>query len=153
MKKIILFVLLATLLSGCDEVAESFNYVVVTVTGTAHIWINEFVENKEVSKDLSDEPIEMSLIKAGGERVDDIGVSGSSGLTTLTAIFNVYKEQPVEFKAKSVNHPSHLGSDKVSWDYIDKNAKTPDNNKTGPRILKVGLIVNMQLSAGEVEDN
>ena len=107
MKKIILFVLLTTILSGCDEVEESANYVVVTVTGTAHIWMNGNVG--ELSKDLSDEPIEMSLIKAGGERVDDIGVSGSSGLTTLTAVFNVYKEQPVEFRAKSVNHPSHLG--------------------------------------------
>ncbi len=144
MKKIILLVLLATLFPGCEEVEENFNYVVVTVTGRAHIWWNK---DEKVSIDLSDQPIEMSIIKAGGERVDDIGVSGSNGITTLTAVFNVYKEQPVEFKAKSVNYPTHYGSDKVYWDYIDKNAE-----KTEPRTLNVSFIVNMQLSPDEFED-
>ena len=147
MKKIILFVLLTILFPRCEEVKENFNYVVVTVTGIVTFSITDAGNSTSY---ISGQPIEMSLIKAGGERINEVGVTGKDGRTSITGVFNVYKEQPVEFKAKSVNYPSHYNSCKTSWDFIDMNA---ENNETGPRTFSTKRYFYFELSPGEFEDN
>lgn len=62
----------------------------------------------------------MELIKAGGERFQEIGTTGIDGTTSITTVFNLYNEQPIEFKARLVNSPSQIQSDKLTWNQADK---------------------------------
>lgn len=111
----IVYVLVLLLLFSCEEVEKNFNYIEVTITGEATV---VKMEDNVLLLDhgIAGEPVEMTLVKAGGERVDDTGITGTEGQTSITAKFNLYKEQPIEFIAKPVNYPDKIQSIKFTWD-------------------------------------
>lgn len=144
MKKGMLLLVMLIVSNGCDEeVMESFDYVVVTVTGTAHVAEYDF-DNSEWLNAVEGEAVEMALIKAGGQRIEDIGTTGGGvGQTTIHGSFNLYKEQPIEFTAKLVSDPMVFGSDKVEWSYVDENKTYGGKNQ--PDICDVNLYVALKV--------
>ncbi len=144
MKLRILILLVFTFLGGCDEL-EEFNYVIVTVTGTVHVASYDF-DNSKWLEAIEGEVVEMSLIKAGGERVEGTGTTGGGvGQTTIHGTFNLYKEQPIDFKAKLVSNPAIIGSDRVEWKYVDQNRRYGGKNQ--PDICNVDLYIPLKVPA------
>ncbi|MFC0875811.1 hypothetical protein ACE01N_04410 [Saccharicrinis sp. FJH2] len=119
MQKIILVFFTAILLFSCGETEESFNYIQVTVTGTVTLVQREDNVYK-MDEPYAGEPVNMSLIKAGGERFQETGSTGSEGETSITTVFNLYKEQPIEFIAVPVNYPELAKSGTLTWEQADK---------------------------------
>jgi hypothetical protein len=142
MKFRVLILLVFVFLSGC-EVLEEFNYVVVSVTGTVVVANYDF-DNSNWGDAIDGEVVEMSLIKAGGERVDGTGTTGGGvGQTTIHGTFNLYKEQPIDFKAKLVSNPMVIGSDRVEWEYVNKNRRYGGKNQ--PDICSVDLYIPLKV--------
>jgi len=138
MKFRVLILLVFVFFTGC-EILEEFDYIVVNATGTVSVGTFDFNNNKW-GDPVNGEAVEMSLIKDGGERVDDTGTTGgNAGETTIHAVFNLYKEQPIDFKAKLVSDPMVIGSDRVGWDYVKKNARSGGKNK--PDVCNVDLFI------------
>jgi hypothetical protein len=81
----------------------------------------------------------MELVKAGGERLHEIGTTGSDGSTSITTVFNLYKEQPIEFIAKLVNSPDQLKKEKLTWEQADGMAISQDEK--GPRTMSYTFTV------------
>lgn len=144
MKKSFLLFSIILLTNGCDkEVLEKFDYVVVTVAGTVHVLEYDFDNSKWLSA-IEGEAVEMTLIKAGGERIEDIGTTGGGvGQTTIHGSFNLYKEQPIDFKAKLVSNPMIIGSDRVEWSYVDQNRRYGGKNQ--PDICNVDLYIPLKV--------
>ncbi|MFB6317754.1 hypothetical protein [Saccharicrinis sp. FJH54] len=115
MQKITLVFFTAILLLSCGETEESFNYIQVTITGTVSV-VKIIDGVYELDNPVAAEPIDMTLIKAGGERFQETGTTGTGGKTSITTTFNLYKEQPIEFIAVPVNHPEEAKSGKLSWE-------------------------------------
>lgn len=130
--KYIIVILLMISFSACEEVEKDFIYIEVTVTGVVEIVV---LENNTLMMDkpVAGEPVEMKLIKAGGERLEEIGTTGNGGTTSITTVFNLYKEQPIEFIAKLVNYPEEIKKDILTWEVADRNAIR--NKKGEPRKL------------------
>jgi hypothetical protein len=122
----ILMVFLSVLLCSteCEEVDELFNYIVVTVEVNAYSkWsINEVAPAQ---------PIIISAQKAGGELVQEKTVTNSSGYTSLTAVFNLYKEQPIEARACLVLFPEVCDYASITWEDVSFRAKEPTDK--GPK--------------------
>ena len=88
----------------------------------------------------------MLLIKAGGERVDGSGTTGSViGETTLHGTFNLYKEQPIDFNAKLISNPMVIGSDKVIWDYVNKNRRYGRKNQPDICIVMLFIVLKVPI--------
>ena len=77
---------------------ETFNYVKVEVKATVEV-LGQTNAGLLANKHIAGESVEMRLIKAGGESIQEIGVTGADGITQIWASFNLYREQPIEFKA------------------------------------------------------
>ena len=112
--KIVCAFILLTLFS-CEEAEKTFNYIEVTITGEA-ILVELEGDILIMDRGLEGEPVEMSLVKAGGERFDDTGTTGFGGITSITTTFNLYKEQPIKFIARPVNYPELLQSVYFTWE-------------------------------------
>jgi hypothetical protein len=119
MQKIILVFFTAIFLLSCEETEESFNYIQVTITGTVSV-VKIVDDVLELDNPVAAEPIEMTLIKAGGERFHETGTTGTGGKTSITTTFNLYKEQPIEFIAVPVNYPELAKSGTLTWEQADK---------------------------------
>jgi len=111
--------LLAVGLSGCEEIdyilgtpEESKNYVVVTVV------VDICVFNNTDNSPSVNEPVRIQIIKAGGERFDEVLTMNSEGCSSATAVFNLYKEQPIEAYAYPVNHPENYKSYILPWEVV-----------------------------------
>ena len=142
MKVRITVLLVFLFFAGCEEL-EEFNYVVVTVTGTVQVASYDF-EHLKWGDAIDGEVVEMSLIKAGGERVEGTGTTGGgAGHSTIHGTFNLYKEQPIDFKAKLVSNPMVIGSDRVEWEYVNKNRRYGGKNQ--PDICSVDLYISLKV--------
>jgi hypothetical protein len=142
MKVKILLLVLFLIFEGC-EIFEEFNYVKVNVTGTVHVAKYD-TEKSEWGETIDGEAVEMILIKAGGERIEGTGrTGGGDGQATIHGTFNLYKEQPIEFKAKLVSNPMVIGSDKIDWDYVNQNRKYGGKNQ--PDICVVNLYIPLKV--------
>ena len=120
--KSIITAILCFLLSfnGCDLFEESFNYIVVTVHLTVDV--------------LDGEPgmaVKMAAQKAGGELIQETGTLGNSQTTSLTAVFNLYREQPIEVRADLVGYPTIWAYKNLFWETVEKDAKEPEDK--GPK--------------------
>ena len=109
--KSIITTILCFLLSfnGCDLIDESFNYIVVTVQLTVNV--------------LDGEPgmaVKMAAQKAGGELIQETGTLGNSQTTSLTAVFNLYREQPIEVRADLVGYPTIWAYKNLFWETVEK---------------------------------
>jgi hypothetical protein len=123
MKKIFFLMLIISMFLNCDELEKNFNYIEVTVTGIAQVVVFDTEKNTMyMDKPVAGEPVEMKLVKAGGERVEETGITGADGKTSITAKFNLYKEQPIEFVGKPVNYPEQVASVNLTWEEVDKTA-------------------------------
>jgi hypothetical protein len=144
MKKSILLIAIILLSHSCGtEIVDSFDYVIVTVTGTVVVAEYDF-DNAKWGDAIEGEAVEMALIKAGGERVEATGTTGGGvGQTTIHGSFNLYKEQPIDFKAKLVSNPMVIGSDRVEWDYVNKNRRYGGKNQ--PDICSVDLYIPLKI--------
>lgn len=101
---------------------------------------------KKTSQKFSDrtKSDKSGLIKAGGERIEDIGTTGGGlGHTTIHGSFNLYKEQPIDFNAKLVSNPMVIGSDRVTWEYVNKNRRYGGKNQ--PDICSVDLYISLKV--------
>lgn len=142
MKKITLSILVLLLFIRCDEVADKFNYIEVTVTGKVAVMYFEVETNTILADErIAGTPVKMSLIKAGGERVEDTGVTDVQGSTSITATFNLYKEQPIAFKAIMENEPFSYNSKELTWEQAE-NAAIGDGIKN-PRTAAMELYVEL----------
>ncbi len=142
MRKSIPLLIIIFFLYGC-EVLEEFNYVVVNVTGTVQVALFDF-ENSKWQEKLNGEAVEMALIKAGGERFEDIGTTGGGeGTSSIHTTFNLYKEQPIDFKAKLVSNPMVIGSDRIEWEFVNNNRRYGGKNQ--PDVCDVHLYVALKV--------
>ena len=114
-----IFLLITIALSGCEDFNdmigvkyEEKNYIVVPVT--AEICVN----NKTIFKPIPNEPVRIQIIKAGGERLDDVVYTGFDGCTTAHITFNVYKEQVVTAYAYTINDPYNFQKHELPWEVI-----------------------------------
>lgn len=120
MRKASIILLVIVCLCACEEADETFNYIQVTVTG--NVSVVQYIDDHayDLDKPIAGEPINMMLIKAGGERLEETGTTGTGGKTSITTVFNLYKEQPIEFFATPVNHPEQARSGKLTWELADE---------------------------------
>ena len=142
MKKTILVLILTFLFLSCTKQPPQFNYIVASVAG----WVKvlKFDESSSEWKLVDGEGVEMALIKAGGETVDGIGIT-YGGETTITAVFNLYKDQPIEFKAKLVNHPAVSGYSILEWDTVDFLAKPLGPNEPRAYSHKLAFVLRIPI--------
>ena len=120
MKIKILFVsilFLSVCFSGCEEVEdvlgpaeETKNYIVVTVNADICVY------NNSDNSPLVNEPVRIQIVKAGGERFDEVVYTNTEGCTSAATAFNVYKEQPVDAYAYPVNHPEVSDFYTLPWE-------------------------------------
>lgn len=130
----VLVLLAVSLFFSCDIVDEYFNYVVVTVHATVQITFDENNDGFPESV-LKNEAVELSLVKDGGERVEETGITDNNNAeTSITGVFNLYKEQPIVFTAKPVNYPTLIKKETLSWETVDKWAE--GDGKKEPRTYK-----------------
>lgn len=149
MRKIILLLLPLLSCSACEEL-EEFDYVVVTVTGTVQVAFYDF-ENAAWGDAIPGEAVEMVLIKAGGERVEETGTTGGGeGMTSIHASFNLYKEQPIDFKAKLLSNTMIIGSDRVTWEYVNSNRRYGGKNQ--PDICTARLFIPLKVPTEKAKD-
>lgn len=115
MYKYLICILISFSFLSCEEVEKNFDYIQVTVTGSV---VAVRLEDNTLIMDefVSAIPVDMALVKAGGERFQEIGTTGNDGTTSITTVFNLYKEQPIEFIARLVNHPEQIKSQKLTWE-------------------------------------
>jgi hypothetical protein len=122
MKKIgkILVVLISLLLcsSECEEVEELFNYIVVTVNVHAY-------SKWTFDEPAKAQPINICVQKAGGEKVEERLVTNNDGYTSLTAVFNLYKEQPIEASACLFLFPECCDYASITWEDVSMRAQKP----------------------------
>ncbi len=114
---VVLFI--CVVFSGCQEVErvlgpaeESKNYIVVTVVADICVF-----NNTDNSPSVN-EPVRIQIIKAGGERFDEVVTMSSEGCSSATAVFNLYNEQPIEAHAYPVNHPENYESYTLPWEVV-----------------------------------
>ena len=138
LNKCIFCILILISFIRCEEVEKDFNYIQVTATGKV---FTVFLENNTLYMDkiIAGVPVDMELVKAGGERLHEIGTTGSDGSTSITTVFNLYKEQPIEFIARLVNSPDQIKKDKLTWDQADEFAS--DDGKGSLRTMRYTLNV------------
>ena len=142
MKKIVLLLFVFSFFIRCDEVADKINYIEVTVTGKVAVMYYEVATNTILADErIAGTPVKMSLIKAGGERVEDTGITDGQGSSSITATFNLYKEQPIAFKAIMVEEPFSFNSKELTWEQADK-AAIGDGIKN-PRTAAMELYVEL----------
>ena len=111
--------------------------------GTVQVGKYDF-DKSEWKGVVEGEAVEMSLIKAGGERVDETGTTGTNtGETTIHAVFHLYKEQPIDFKAKLVSNPMIVGSKRVEWDEVRRTARY--NGEKDPRTNAVDFFIALKI--------
>ena len=123
MKRAIFIIFTFLLFIRCDEVLDKINYIEVTVTGKVAVMYFDVASNIILADErIAGTPVNMSLIKAGGERVKDTGITDGQGSTSVTATFNLYKEQPIAFKAIMVEEPFSYNSKEITWEQADKAA-------------------------------
>jgi hypothetical protein len=116
--KILALFLLSSLVIHCDDETEKlFNYVMVTVNLTAVVHEGEHDGNP-----LSDEEVRLLIVKDGGERIDEIGVTDADGTTSALATFKLYKEQPIEACISLVALPDVYRCETITWQVVDAGA-------------------------------
>jgi len=121
MKKIVLSLFTFLLLIRCEEVLDKINYIEVTVKGkVAVLYLDVATNTILVDEGVAGVPVKMSLIKDGGERVEETGITDNSGKTSITATFKLYKEQPIAFKAIMEEEPFSFNSKEITWEQVDK---------------------------------
>ena len=123
MKKIVFLIFTFILLVRCDEVLDKINYIEVTVTGKVAVMYFDVPTNTILADErIAGTPVKMSLIKAGGERVEDTGTTDIQGSSSITATFNLYKEQPIAFTAIMVEEPFSYNSKEITWEQAENAA-------------------------------
>ena len=123
MKQIVILIFTFLLLIRCDEVLDKINYIEVTVTGKVAVMYFDVATNTILADErIAGTPVNMSLIKAGGERVEDTGITDGQGSSSITGTFNLYKEQPIAFKAVMEEEPYSFNSKEITWEQADQAA-------------------------------
>ena len=115
----IILLLLTTFLSGCDELENVLgesekivDYIVVTVNAPVCVY------NKTTEAPLVGEPVRIQIIKAGGERFDEVLYTDVSGCTSAAISFKVYNKQTIDAYAYPVNHPYVFDEYHLPWEVI-----------------------------------
>ena len=115
----LIFLFILVTLGGCAEVEdvigpgiENQNYIVVTVNAEMCV-INDTFETYLVG-----EPIDIKIIKAGGERFEGTPSTGANGCTSAHANFNLYKEQPIVAQAYPTYHPELYQEKTLPWEVV-----------------------------------
>ena len=116
--------LLAVGLSGCEELEELLDkpdYIIVRVYCTVEAVIHD---DSGASFPAEGVYVEMEIIKAGGERASQRGLTA----TAMSTIFKLYREQPITCIAnvvlmsgvdiKYLEYTFHGTSHTISWDEI-----------------------------------
>ncbi|MDG6218635.1 MAG: hypothetical protein QCI00_04250 [Candidatus Thermoplasmatota archaeon] len=141
---LIVFSFLMVGFSGCEELEESDpNYIVTTVT--ANINSEYFITETEGYPNVGVN-VRVQIIKAGGERIDEIVSTDSNGWTSATATFKVYKEQPIEIIANLVDYPSVHDSDKITWEEIKINTPYSKTGRTASMAKYLYLLTDEDIS-------
>lgn len=114
---IFLFILLS--FSGCEEIdrfigpgTETKNYIVVTVIAEICV-INDTFQTY-----LVDEPVDVKIIKSGGERFQGTPSTNNEGCTSAQASFDLYKEQSIVVKAYPTYYPYLYKEKTLPWEVV-----------------------------------
>ena len=146
---ILVFLLICTGLSGCEELEklDEPNYITVTVkcTTIVEMWIGSF---HDTTKDVKNILVKVEIIKDGGERVSETVATNNNGYTSVvTGTFNVYKEQSICCIANvilsSVEHYSDytFNSEEwtLTWSQLDANYDFGDSAEWSPTLKVKGF--------------
>ncbi len=91
-------ILVLTFLPGCD-ILETEDYIDVYVNAFANVKIGKWIDGQNVVVPWPNTQVEISIVKAGGERVDGLQTTNSSGITgSITGSFKLYKEQNIRVR-------------------------------------------------------
>ncbi len=122
--KISLFVfILLFSLCRCEMLENETNYILVTVDLGVYVldW------RSGPTKPAVGISVNMFIQKAGGEKVEGTGTTGSDGMTSIVGTFKLYKEQPIEAGARLVDKPDVIKWQTISWEAVEKQATEPDD--------------------------
>ena len=115
----LIFLFTIIFLSGCEEIdqfigpgTEQQNYIVVTVIAEM------CVINYTFDTYLVNEPVDIIIIKSGGERFEGTPSTNSEGCTSAQASFNLYKEQSIVAKAYPTYHPNLYQEKTLPWEVV-----------------------------------
>ena len=115
--------------SGCDELEEltKEDYITVTVNCNAQVFV-KYKNDPDNNLPVIDAFVDITIVKAGGERIDKKEKTGYWGATeTVTKTFKLYKEQPIDCYANidlpsvADNYPNFIFNSErktILWDDI-----------------------------------
>ena len=114
-----ILVFLSMFLSGCEEVEdfigpgiENQEYIVVTVNAEICV-INDTFQTPKV-----DEPVDIKIIKAGGERFEGVPKTNTEGCTSAHTSFNLYNKQSIVAKAYPTYYLELFQEKTLPWEVV-----------------------------------
>ena len=114
-----IFVFSSMFLSGCEEIdefigpgTETQEYIVVTVN------LEVCVMDDFLQKPQANAPIDIRIIKAGGERFEGIPTTNSEGCTSAHATFNLYNKQEIVAKVYPTYYPELFQQQTLPWEVV-----------------------------------
>ena len=84
---------------GCDIIDEldKPDYITVTVDAFANVTIGKWISGQNVVVPWPNTQVQISIVKAGGERVDAVKTTDSYGVTeSVVGTFKLYREQNIQ---------------------------------------------------------
>lgn len=115
-----IFSFLLVLLGGCTEVEdiigpgiENQEYIAVTVIAQMCI-INDTFQTY-----LVNEPVDIKIIKDGGERFEGVPSTDANGCTSAHATFNLYNKQSIVAKAYPTYYPYLYQQKTLPWEVVE----------------------------------
>jgi hypothetical protein len=110
---------ISSFFSGCNEIEEFFgpstetqDYIVVTVNAEVCV-IDDFLQIPK-----ADCPIDIRIIKAGGERFEGVPMTNSKGCTSAHATFNLYNKQEIVAKVYPTYYPELYQEQTLPWEVV-----------------------------------
>ncbi|MCK5577819.1 MAG: hypothetical protein KAI14_05820 [Dehalococcoidales bacterium] len=86
-------VFLFVALPGCD-ILEKPDYITVNVDAFANVKVTRWISGQQVVAPWAGTQVEISIVKAGGERVVEMKTTDSGGITqSIRGTFKLYREQ------------------------------------------------------------
>jgi hypothetical protein len=121
----VLFITLS--FSGCELLEEKENYITVHVGVLCNVVIVDSQGNWDPTKDSSNIPVRIEMIKDGGERFifnKAVTNSQSGGVDYVEGSFKLYKEQRIEVSAEAVGeyggfYEKEAGFAMLTWAEVD----------------------------------
>jgi len=106
----LVIILLAVGLSGCEEYVKR-EYIIVLVN--VHICVST-----EKGTPITNESVRVQIIKAGGERLDEVVYTNYEGCTSAAVTFNLYKDQPILAYVYCIDHQGLFQEQTLTWDTV-----------------------------------